>query len=165
MIKETTESYYLFYRNKISSIINRMSDNVKHWFTSFLIFLSIYISVTGILINFKEIFSDFSNKVIVCVLAYVVCLFGNAACFFNVWKYLKIEKCFRELEKQATYKVVNSRYKFNETYDWSSILRNINIKKKIYHSMYRSFVIIASFIFIVVAILVVSIFSIFLFIN
>ncbi len=84
MIKETTESYYLFYRNKISSIINRMSDNVKHWFTSFLIFFSIYISVTGILINFKEIFNDFSNKVIVCVLVYMVCLFGNATCFFNV---------------------------------------------------------------------------------
>ena len=165
MIKETTENYYLFYLNKISSIINRMSDNVKHWFTSFLIFFSIYISITGILINFKEIFNVFSNKVIVCVLAYVVCLFGNVTCFFNVWKYLKIEKCFRELEKQATYKVVNSKYKFNETYDWSSILRNISIKKKIYHSMYRSFVIIASFIFIVVAILVVSIFSIFLFIN
>ena len=82
MIKIATENYYLFYRNKISSIINRMSDNAKHWFTSFLIFFQIYISFTGILINNKNIFTDFNNKIIICTLAWVVCLFGNVICFF-----------------------------------------------------------------------------------
>ena len=166
MVKETTENYYLFYRNKISSIINRMSDSVKHWFTSFLIFFSVYISIVGIIISLKMFFNAFNNKIFVCILIYIVCLFGNTICFLNVWKYLKIEKCYRELEKHATYKIVNNKkYKFDETYDWSSILKDINIRRNINHSMYKSFVIITSFIFIIVAISISTILSIFLFIN
>ena len=165
MIKVTTENYYLFYRNKISLIINRMSENVKHWYTSFLIFFSIYISIIGILINFKDVFSIYNIKIIMCILLGIICLFGNIICFVNVWKYLKIEKCYRELEKHTIYKMTNGKYKFNETYDWSSVLNNINIKRKIKHSMYKSFIIISSIIFIFVAVLISAIFNIFLFIN
>lgn len=143
-----------------------MSDNVKHWFTSFLIFFSIYISTIVILINFNDVFNNFSNKIIISIHINIVCLFGNVICFFNVWKYLKIEKCYRELEKQIICnKTQNNKYKFNEIYDWSSIIKDINIRKYIKRRMYKSFVIIASFCFIIIAISFAIMFNIFLFIN